>query len=258
MDPKLAEHHEKIDQLIAERKEQHEFLRHHTRLITATAACFTIGLLILGIFYSMMYLPIATEKVNQKLNSENTPLVSPQPTVNPTDLYTEMNRSATANWKTYTSDKNGFTFQYPIHLKISEQIGKYYTQDAKIVNARNYLPEEEFKHNDAISITLFTIPVDKPINDMKSWLENISIGNRVDGTTGPLVRSFSPYETANINGFSYYDGQEIIRKNIALYKYKNVFIFSLNPTGQTGSSYDDNKEAVKVFDQILSTFKFLD
>jgi len=87
-------------------------------------------------------------------------------------------------------------------------------------------------------------------------LEDISIGNRIDGKVGVRIGKTTPYKNSVINGLEYTDGQESVWENIAFQKNNKVFIFTLNPTSETGGSYDENKDAVKTFNQMLSTFKF--
>ncbi len=189
--------------------------------------------------------PVVTSQTPQPTSSPSLSDASPAPT----------SAGETANWKTYTNNEYPYEIKYPSTLDIIESTGDYYNQSFNVVNLRNYPSEEEFKYKDAISITILSKTLAN-VGNLQKWLEDISIGPRVDGTTGPRVRKFSPIKVSSNDALVYFSGEESIYKNIAIYKNNNLIIFSLNPTGETGSSYDENPNSVKIFDQILSTFKF--
>lgn len=181
------------------------------------------------------------------------PTLAPTATPMATDSATA---SVSADWKTYTNATLGIELQYPPILTASSVKGEYYTQKADKVNLRNYTSDEEYLHKDAVSITITSITPEQPVTDLKKWLEDISIGSRVDGKVGVRIGDITPYNNAVIDGLQYADGQESVWKNIAIQKDNKVFIFTLNPTSETGGSYDENKNAVEIFNQILSTVKF--
>ena len=77
----------------------------------------TIAVLIYGGIY--YYLATQQKKSSPYSTNSPTPTIS-QPSPTP-DLYTEGTRSATANWKTYTNTKVGYTISYPEYFEIDTQ-----------------------------------------------------------------------------------------------------------------------------------------
>lgn len=184
-----------------------------------------------------------------------TKTIKPSPTQIPTPTIAN---AIPSDWLIYTNNSLGIQFNYPATLKLTQSDEKYYTQDAKKLDLKNYAADEEYMHPDAVSVTLHIISPTKPITDLTTWLEDISVGERIDGKVGATIGKVVPFKNAGIDGLTYTDGQEVVRKNIAFQKNNTVFIFSLNPTSGTGGSYDENKTAVKQFDQILASFQFID
>lgn len=161
-----------------------------------------------------------------------------------------------ASWETYKNADVGYEIKYTNNLKLETSKFIRYGLNFSGVFLRNYPAEVEFTKPDAISISLYTATVNEKIDDLKIWLEKASTGQRVDGTIGPDARNFSNYKVGDIDAVSFRTGQESIWKNVVFYRNNKLFLFSLNPTGETGSSYTDNKAAEPLFDQILSTFRF--
>ncbi|MCL5438573.1 MAG: hypothetical protein M1268_01120 [Patescibacteria group bacterium] len=176
-------------------------------------------------------------KVKAKITPTQT--VSPTPTVDPT-----------ANWKTYTNSKFRFSFKYPPDIKISSTSGEF----------ENGLNLEFGKENSGMPI-------------LTVWL---TTGDYVKGRQNDLNTILS---TNKLDDYNYQiSAKKIDGKN--LYVYTQEFDSSSNKFAPPGGPlyrvgalgtinniffdifYNSNKETSKqdqqIFDQILSTFKFLD
>ena len=188
--------------------------------------------------------PIAKNDENSKTTDSKTTDTKSQPI----DEY--------AGWKTYTSTRDGYSIKYPQTLSYKQESKKeVWEMEFDNLNLRNYPEDEEWSKKDAISISLMVRTMQNP-GDLKSWLEKISTTELIGGTVGPSAVDFTNYKIGDINALDFHTGAERIYRNVAFYQNGNLYVFILNSTGETGSRYDYNKNAVSIFDQILSTFKF--
>lgn len=217
-----------------------------------------VGILVVGLIGGAYYL--GTQK-----SQNQTPVATqtPQPSTPPDASPAPTGAGETANWKTYNNITPGwgFSIKYPSNLIIEMDSNfKRYGLNFMGIFLRNYPAEVEYMKADAISISLHVAIVQEPIDDLKTWFEKASVSERVDGTIGPDVRNFTTYKLGDIDAVTFQSGGERIWKNVAFYKEHSLFkenylyLFVLNPTGETGSSYKDNKDAEPLFDQILATF----
>ncbi|KKQ36467.1 MAG: hypothetical protein US86_C0001G0400 [Candidatus Daviesbacteria bacterium GW2011_GWA2_38_24] len=184
----------------------------------------------------------------QQSKSQNT---QSQATLTPTSQTDE-----TASWEEYVDSKHGYSIKYPQTLSYKQESKKeVWEMEFDNLNLRNYPEDEEWSKKDAISISLMVRTMQNP-GDLKSWLEKISTTELIGGTVGPSAVDFTNYKIGDINALDFHTGAERIYRNVAFYQNGNLYVFILNSTGETGSRYDYNKNAVSIFDQILSTFKF--
>jgi len=185
----------------------------------------------------------------QQSKSQNT---QSQATLTPTSQTDE-----TASWEEYVDSKHGYSIKYPQTLSYKQESKKeVWEMEFDNLNLRNYPEDEEWSKKDAISISLMVRTMQNP-GDLKSWLEKISTTELIGGTVGPSAVDFTNYKIGDINALDFHTGAERIYRNVAFYQNGNLYVFILNSTGETGSRYDYNKNAVSIFDQILSTFKFI-
>ena len=161
-----------------------------------------------------------------------------QPSPSPSD--------ETANWKTYTNTKYGFSFKYPSNLVVAEQDTIQLTNEASMPQV---IP------NKYINILIFVYSID-PQTSLRGWVEKDTIRNKPDGTTGStVIGTIDNYQSGDLQGFTYHGGAEVDVKHVLFKKEGKIFDFTLD-CYETGCSYKDNPEAEAVFNQILSTFKF--
>ena len=202
-----------------------------------------IGVLIGGVVVGAYYL--RTQQNNgQDTQTQATPTPIPQ-------------TNETASWEEYVDSKHGYSIKYPQTLSYKQESKKeVWEMEFDNLNLRNYPEDEEWSKKDAISISLMVRTMQNP-GDLKSWLEKISTTELIGGTVGPSAVDFTNYKIGDINALDFHTGAERIYRNVAFYQNGNLYVFILNSTGETGSRYDYNKNAVSIFDQILSTFKFI-
>lgn len=169
------------------------------------------------------------------------PTPSPQPTNQLSPASDE-----TANWKTYTNSKYGFSFKYPSDLVVSEPGS---------IRLTNEVPMSQVASDKYINILIFVHSIDPQI-DLKKWVEKDTTRNRPDGTVGSIVvGTIENYKSSSLQGFTYHGGAEVNIKHVVIQKKDNIIDFTLD-CYQTGCSYKDNPDAERIFNQILSTFKF--
>lgn len=161
----------------------------------------------------------------RNLYSTPQPISTPSPTVRATPL-----SDSTANWKTYTNEKLGISFKYPSVYIVDEKAPGYFVinsqtdtapQDGISIDARIIGPYENYSGSEKYLRTSFII-------DKEYGVENWLIFNTT-GKDGMLIGV--KFKTA-----------------IARYKTGAIVVEALN---------NPSSEYVMVFDQILSTFKFL-
>lgn len=165
---------------------------------------------------------------------------TPQPTHSPLPTQTAIPTNETANWKTYTNTKLGFSFKYPpeasvteskpgeIHVRYTEQCfacqvnpGYGVSFDIKNLNLKNLkeVVEEEFER------------------DKDSW-RNLS--------------SLSEIKVGSYSGYTYSIKSKVETKRIYLSHTTDDTYIQIS----YGSQYGNDKGDQKKIDQILSTFKF--
>lgn len=187
--------------------------------------CVTLLLLLL----TDLSLLLLTHKQDTKIVSLKTFILA-NPTPTP-DLYTEASRSATADWKIYTSTKYGYTFKYPSSVTLTEMNHQTYLKnnfrDASLNLNASYVILEAYGGK------LIIIPNagGRGMNPLKR--NEITI----DGKKTEKV-----YETDTIG--------------LILQIPDNKNSYSLQFDFYLSKEKNERQEFDKLIDQILSTFKF--
>lgn len=168
---------------------------------------------------------------------------APTPTsIEKTDLYTETNRSATANWKLYTNEKLSFSLKYPEEwylneIKAGEPLGLYFNV---------YNP------------TISTISPNQPIG-----IYTLKVIN--------MYPNYDQCKNSSVTCTDIKIGNDINAKRYELPAYSAIVVFVKDNYifEFQSKQFDEHSQTVKnilqsaakqkeLFDQILSTFKFLD
>lgn len=154
--------------------------------------------------------------------------------------------SVVANWKVYTNTKYNFSFQYPPDYKINEtniSVNSKLESSAIILSVEptnftgSYVTEDP-------GIYFIVTRVDK----------NTIIRNRFDKSTGYEFIKVGSYEAAvkNILITSTYTGElPVGYKAKQVYIKKDDLIYEI----ESGNIHDPDS-IIKIFDQVISTFKF--
>lgn len=168
-----------------------------------------------------------------------TPVTTSSPQPFPTSV------DETANWKTYSTKE--IYFKYPPDLVVSEPSAIRLTNEASMPQV---IPDKY------INILIFVHTID-PQTDLRGWIEKDTIRNKPDGTTGSIVvGTIENYPLGDLQSFTYHGGAEVDIKHVLFKKGGKIFDFTLD-CYETGCSYKDNPAAERLFNQILSTFRFL-
>lgn len=212
-----------------------------------------------------------------------TPVIqlSPTPTPLPADLSAEAKKAQeeasakagdpTADWKTYTNNKYNFSIQYPIDFKTNEITSQY--DDTFSVDITNQQMErEQGVDDDKMVISVIVGRKDFKRTDFYyggyEWtrsvlelLSNVQNGVNEDHKYDTITK----LESINVVGFTGAKYKAIPKQgtategfstlNVALMKGDKTFLIS----GHTGNDIlIFNTPYSKTFNQILSTFKFLE
>ena len=164
------------------------------------------------------------------------PQFSPSPVVSPVISPIASSSADTANWKTYTNSKYGFTLKYPQNLSVKE------TSNIIIFNAVGNKDNE----------TVFALIVYENPNNLS--LKDYETKNTGESGMGPSVYYSSSQLVTLENGTKvYYQKEEIsCFSKCGSYIWINkdkIYKF----LGSVNSGIKDQKQ---IMDQILSTFKF--
>lgn len=166
-----------------------------------------------------------------KNQTPSSPIVEP-PTLSPTVSSPSSNPAdPTANWKTYTNTKYGFSFKYP---KIWE------SEEEKMALLDN---------PDNVEITFF--PVGETHNKSVGGNFILSVSYVGDKRTVDYVKSeYSPKALKTEIG-----GKPALKDDVSLYAY--IKVDNNNSIEVRNNNSKTATEVVTYFDQLLATFKFL-
>lgn len=188
------------------------------------------------------------------LGRQTTPKLSPTPVASqlssPTDTSpVPTGTGETANWKTYTNDKNGFSLQYPRDLTVSEE-NSWITFTNDPHGTTQVKDVSKYVH---ISLTVKTIQTS---TDLKDFIKQDTLRELPSGTKGSIISgSINPYTQSGLSGFSFDATIESVSKHIYLKKDNKVLIFILSGY-QSGSNYRESPGEEKILDIMISTLKF--
>lgn len=165
----------------------------------------------------------------------NHPLVSPHPVASPT-------LDPTADWKTYTNTEYGFEFKYPNDL---------YTEENEYAFRLKSSPRELYEIYDGGGARPEGV-------EGKDWVRGYTISVRKkDVNNISLISEDEDYQVIKLN-YSNIEAYEIradVPGTPPVY-IKNPHIPNSFIEMGYGNGLENSNEAEKVFDQILSTFKF--
>lgn len=163
----------------------------------------------------------------------------------------------TANWKTYTNEKYGFSVKYPSEANTSidtYSTGGYMT-DGNVHRFKVIFPKELVgRDNFVIEIedNLLNLSTKEVIVNYVERIKNYK--NTVGGTKRiieSLNESLRPYTNNEINGLIGSYGWWTLHPVLVEAQNGKIYTFYMPDSGR----YPDD-DALKFFDQILSTFKF--
>lgn len=161
--------------------------------------------------------------------------------------------NATANWKTYQG--SGFSFKYPVDASVRTENGYSFMTAKKaaeiIVEPPRIAPFTNW-------YSFYVIAEDNNFSlDSKSLVEKyiISLGNSKEGniTAKKIESSKKPYVNGDVSGIIADYGFDYNYRIVIQTKNDKIYTFQI--TGDNGQYTPSN---LKIFDQILSTFKFTD
>jgi len=181
--------------------------------------------------------------------------VKPSPTPTPENI---------SEWKTYTNEKYGFSLKHPKFLSLKEKQGISFVDNSS--NIDGIILSGTFSGTNFTN-TVLTIDLSLEINPnsltIKNWINNLKekeIKCRNNGCTiFDYIRGFSS-EDKNIT----IDGRNAIAKDLTGISLSENLFVTLKPNKilwikrYYNSFPEIEKEEKIIFDQILSTFKFLD
>ncbi|MCR4324654.1 MAG: hypothetical protein NUV69_03120 [Candidatus Curtissbacteria bacterium] len=158
-----------------------------------------------------------------------------------------------ANWITYTNTEYNFSLKYPPDLKVISPTN--FSEKSNIVSFNN--PSDETVNSKNILINVYPNPQNIPLEE---FLETVFTQTGVDGKTpvisilkanlkqtqSPLPRSLVFVGTLG----------ETPSKHVFSSQKGNVYEFILS--SGIGSEIEYSAESEKIFDQMLSTFKFVE
>ena len=192
------------------------------------------GILLVFLSSLATYLIVKSSSTNQSPIGSSTPVIQTSPTPSPTD--------ETANWETYRNDKYGFELKYPSDFHYTE----YYKEDDKPIST-----DIDLKYKFLLT------------DSKNEWFVQLSVPSEKQTPT-ELLNKFpreyystsSTFDLNNISGLKVkYGGPEEDVDNMVLFNSSDddLFWFELH------SVTDKQKliEKVNLFNQILSTFNFL-
>ncbi len=172
----------------------------------------------------------------------------PPPTFPPIDM-------SVSHWKTYQNDKIGISFKYPNSWKVNTFAQDTPAHNGKVGDVQHSVvdlgPTNEPANTYSMSLVYWDNPDNLPVRE---FIQEAIKATNYAGATG-IDLDNPPAQTISIGGFPAYSQRhaecepEFCDK--AVIPYKNmVFVFSLLEESQKAFYRD-------VFDQILSTFKFI-
>ncbi|MBI2326205.1 hypothetical protein HYU91_02340 [Candidatus Collierbacteria bacterium] len=214
---------------------------------------------------------------NWRLNQRLEALIRSQPT--PTPLPAEVSTKEgdpTANWKTYTNNKYQFSFKYPNNLKLLDPVGYEHTGYKNSTDYQNSLSKTTAVTDRLFEFNIDSFPKDTYPDKAKLTFDEL-IEDEVkvycggDGITGSFHcdKLLTSESFVTDNGAQ---GKKLIyatittnSKNKSTTQQQTGSLYAFNLSDATTSRiilfhtpnfFAPNSEDQKVFEQIISTFKF--
>lgn len=199
-------------------------LKQNNSLIILLSILLFISLVIAGFF------AYQTQKLAKQLSESRNQNLATQTPISTSDPIADLSRAESKDWKTYADIDGQFQFKFPANFQIKEYKSWFF--DAIKLN------DNDQTIFDFVKITETYVGSEKYINDVY----NTEIENKLD------AESISPIKTVTISGKKgfYYEKK--------LTNTKHIYI----DVNETLILKIDIEMESDVFDQILSTFKFLD
>ena len=160
-----------------------------------------------------------------------------------------------ADGKMYTNTLYKFEFSYSPVLSIEDKLSG--PEKILLISNTPNIIDKTAEISNYFDILFRIIPINQTM-DFTSWIKEQSIKEMPDGKKRSFITSeITPYKTQTLEGFSYVGTVESEIKYVVFKKEDLIYEFSLHGYG-TGSSYKFITNGEQIFDQILSTFRFLD
>jgi len=214
----------------------------------------TILLVVIGLLFV-----VGAVYTGMQISKKRTPVVlptAPPPEVRPIEASPTSIPDETANWKTYSNQKYGFEFKYPQNFQITaEGLGQYFLNQkpAIVLESDNFI----YLHNQINAILTVSVK-----SNAKSECDYVPRGvtdtlrNQVINGIDFTVFSESGAATGNFysNTIFHY------LKDTTCYEMVTTIHESSDGNTPEALPKINEQKAIfnKQFDQILSTFKFLD
>lgn len=216
--------------------------------VISTLLYLVIMVITAALFISFGYKLIFKEDTSQPPSSQTPPDVQNQKA----DTVDQ-----TANWKTYISTDKTYSFKYPSDLIIKEiDSSSLFTQEQiKAISI------EPLKPREADFANWFTLIISVEnniyrISDTNQLIENyiktLGTGIEAKTVTDKIYKNLKPYQNGNVEGIYTVLGWDY--DYVTVFQLKNESIYTYDITGDEGSMPNDSR--LRLFDQILSTFKF--
>lgn len=208
---------------------------------------FTPVLVLIGVLVIIAVAGGAYYVGKSQISAVSSPSLQPVPLQNPT--------GGTTDWKTYQDTKTGFSFKYPSNAQASTEavFSMLSLQEDDGINVK---PPYEAPYNKWYTMDLVVRGNPQGIDAktiINNYIEDIkkTCSPPACGTPAMIQNTLKPYQNGVINGYIFHIGAETDSVMVVQVKGNKAYIFRMS--GDQGYVTDSG---LKIFDQILSSFKF--